>query len=294
MNYDYWTKALADPKALRNREFRITSDAQPGFYRDYGGRPVAIWQDDEVGIVITVNGEEIDEKQHETTWLACAKNPVSEEWFRAVEDGGVWPDLDALVSGIGDNRRGSDVEGLIDELAEKAIAYGPINDDEEASRAISLRAAILEQHKRADKEREQAKAPYLKQAREVDEIWMPMVKKAKSAADRLRALVEGWETTKRRKAREAEAARLEAERLAQPMILEDGPVPTDQIRSGYGRAVSVRTKMVVTGIKDLDEAIKWYRGDSRLADALKRMAQDDVASGDQAAGFTYEEQAVVR
>ena len=116
---------------------------------------------------------------------------------------------------------------------------------------------------------------------------MAVEKGCRSAADRCKDWSRDGKQPKRR-ARPARPRRpgWRPTVRRQPTIREHGPVPTDQIRSCYGRVVSVRTKMVVNGIKDVDEAIKEYRGDSRLAEALKRMAQDDVAGGDQAAGFT--------
>ncbi len=71
---------------------------------------------------------------------------------------------------------------LIDEFAAQPEEYTEITDDDMAKRAISLRAALLERHKLVDKIREEFKAPHLKEARAVDELYMPIVKKAKKAA----------------------------------------------------------------------------------------------------------------
>ena len=57
MSYEYWEAALADPKRLRSREFKITSDPQPGFYRTKAGKPVAIWEEDGDVIMMTRNRE---------------------------------------------------------------------------------------------------------------------------------------------------------------------------------------------------------------------------------------------
>jgi hypothetical protein len=286
MGYDYWEKALADPKALRAREFRITTEPQDGYYRTYKLlEPVAIWHDAETGqLVIQVNGYEPDEDDYETIWLHSAKNPVSEEAFQKALDGGGWDDLDDAVAAIGDNRRkGDDAAAIIDDLAGQAAKYFEITDDAMAKRAISLRAALQEQGKKVDKAREILKAPILKAAREIDDIWMPTVKLAKTWADYLRHLVEQFETAKRRAAREAEL-------LSQPVLAE----PVDQIRTGYGRAASVRTKLVVSGIRDIDEVLRWYRGDPRLSHSLRMMAQEDVDAGAKVAGVIYEEAVVIR
>src|SRR5262245_35265302 len=206
--YHDWQQAMVNPKILHSREFTLTEDPQSRFFRTApNGKPVAIW-DDNGSTVVMVNGEILDDTTGREVWLRAAKYPVTEEAYHAVIEGGIWPDLDPAVAAIGDNRRRSDdPESMIDDLAARAEEYGEILDDETSQQAVSLRAAILELHKTADQLREEQKKPHLKAARDVDEAYMPMVKKAKRAADRLRALIEGWETTKRRKAREAEEAR---------------------------------------------------------------------------------------
>ena len=80
---------------------------------------------------------------------------------------------------MGDNvRAGMDEVEQIDALNDEVRKYGQIEDDETAQRAISLRARIMELKGIIDKKREEQKRPHLKAAREVDEIWMPPVKKA--------------------------------------------------------------------------------------------------------------------
>ena len=271
MSYDYWEAAMADPKRLKSRDFKITSEPQEGFYRTKAGRPVAIWQDYDTAdgaVVMTLDGADIEPHNHDWIWMNCALRPVSEEWFRIVENGGTWPDLDPTLAGMGDNvRAGMDEVDQIDELEKQVKAYREIEDDETAARAQSLRARFLELKGAVDKKREELKAPHLKAAREVDEIWMTPVKKATGCASALKALIEGWETRKRKAAREAEAARLAEERKAfeadfgapkpQPAPAPS-PAPKEQIRAGYGRAASVREKRVVTGINDLTMALQRY------------------------------------
>ena len=64
-------------------------------------------------------------------------------------------------------------------------------------------------------------------------------------------------------AREAEDARQRAILAEHPAaVIDPGlPVPADQIRTSYGRAVSVRTRMVVTSIRSTQEVVNWYAGD---------------------------------
>lgn len=292
-SYEYWEKAMANPAALHAREFAVTTTPEPGFYRTYRAlEPVAIWEEDGE-LVITVNGVEIDPNDHERVWLASAKNPVSEEWLRIVEAGGTWPDLDEAVAGLGHNRRAAgDPEEIINDLSRQADNYKEITEDEQAQRALSLRSALLEQHKVVDKTREDAKAPYLKSAREVDEIYMPVVKKAKKWADYLRVLVEAYETRKRRLAREAQLiADFEAQGQVPATI-----TPQAQIRSGYGRAVSVNEKPVVVGIENHGVLLDHLIGTQRelLNAYLMELAQKDVNKGLKVPGVTVEMKAVLR
>jgi hypothetical protein len=316
MSYDYWEAALADPKRLRARDFKITSDPQEGFYRTKAGKPVAIWQDYDTAdgaVVMTLDGADVEPHNFDWVWMNCALRPVSEEWFRIVEGGGTWPDLDEGLAGMGDNvMAGMDEVDQIDELEKQVRAYREIEDDETAARAQSLRARLLELKKAIDTKREALKAPHLKAAREVDEIWMSPVKRAVGCANALRALIEGWETRKRRAAREAEAERLaaiEAEKQAfekdfgtvkgteAPKIAPDVPLtpPKDQIRAGYGRAASVREKRVVTGINDLTMALQRYGYADEVAEVLIKLAQQAVDRGQtQIPGFTIEVKALIR
>src|SRR5262245_6919642 len=274
-SYEYWEKALADPKALQAREFTVTEEPQPGFYRTKEGRPVAVWQEIDGQMVMQTKGGMVDKDDQSDLWLRCAKRPVTEEAYYQAMETGTWPDRDSAIDGVSYSQT-NDPEQDIDRLAEAAEAYGEILDDETSARAVSLRAAILEQHKRADTIREGEKAPHLKRAREVDEIWMPVVKKARRAADRLRALIEGWETTKRRKAREAEEARQATDARFAATVFSQQPAPSTQIRSGYGRAASVRERRVVTDIVNIDAAINYYLNDPRLRTALIAFAQADI------------------
>jgi len=297
-DYDYWANALADPKALHAREFKITSDPQPGFYRTKAGKPVAIWIEDEE-LLMSVGGDEMAKHNHDWIWMNCALRPVSEEWYYAVINGGTWPDLDPGVAGIGDNAAAAmDEAEQIDALRDQVATYREIEDDETAARAVSLRARLLELRKIVNDKREELKKPHLKAARDIDEAWMTPVKRAAGAAEALRALIEGWETRKRKIASE-EAARRQAEAkgyeatFGEPMPVV--PEPKSQIRSGYGKAASVREKRVVTGISDLTMALQRYGYADEVAEVMIRLAQQAVDRGQtDLPGFIVETKALVR
>lgn len=300
--YDYWANALADPKALHAREFKVTSEPQPGFYRTKAGKPVAIWQDEDGGLAMILDFDEVAPHNHDWIWMNCALRPVSEEWYRAYEVHGRWPDVDTALAGMGDNARaGMDEVEQIDALRDEVASYREIEDDETAARAVSLRARLLELRKIVNDKREALKAPYLKQARDIDEAWMTPVKRADGAASALRALIEGWETRKRKiaSAAAAEAARADADRNSDTETLKPPPPslfePKTQIRSGYGKAASVREKLVVTGIDDITMALQRYGYADEVAAVMIKLAQQAVDRGQtQIPGFTIEVKALVR
>jgi len=308
MSYEYWQKALADPKALRARDFKITDQPQPGFYRTKQGKGVAIWEDFDFAdgaLVMSLDGDDVAMNDYERVWLSCALRPVSEAWFRSYEEVGRWPDVDEQLAQMGHNiRAGMDEVEQITELEKQVKAYKQLESDEQAAQAQSLRARFLELKGIVDKKREELKQPHLKAAREVDEIWMAPVKKATGCANALKALIEGWESEKRRRAREeaaaVERARMEAEQANQPLpaILrppEPVPEPKDQIRSGYGRAASVRERLVVTGISDLPQALRELGDTREVRAALIALAQTLVDRGGRVPhGFTTELKAVIR
>jgi len=84
-----------------------------------------------------------------------------------------------------------------------------------------------------------------------------------------------------------------AEAKSPPTVSMDPP--KNQIRSGYGRAASVREKRVVTGINDLTMALQRYGYADEVAEVMIRLAQQAVDRGQtEIPGFTIEVKAFVR
>lgn len=294
-DYSYWQKALADPKALHAREFTITEEPQPGFYRTHDLKPVAIWNEED-GCVVMIHDEVIDSRQASDTWIRVAKHPVSEESYRAVLDGGRWPDTDDFLQSIGSNRMAAaDPVELIDELAEQAEKYLSIDSEEEASQAVSLRNALLAKGKEVDAKRDEQKRPFLDKCREIDMAWMPPVKKAEKAAKYLRVLIESYRTKVLKKQREEEEARRKAAEAKKAPPPAEKPVVPDQIRSGHGKAASVKAKVFVVGISDFLAACAELQDETELQSLVMKLAQKRLdADGEVIPGVITEERAVVR
>jgi len=288
-DYAYWEKALADPRSLQARDFRITEEPQAGFYRTRKLEPVAIWyEDDQPWAIVVVGDVEVDMHKGSDIWLSVAKHPVTEDAYRKAKDGKGWADIDTFLASIGDNRfRSDDAVAIIDDLARQADSYKEITSEAEAQRAMSLRNALLEKRREVEAKREELKAPHLKAARDVDLAWMPPVKQAEKAANYLKAIVESFRTALLRKQREAEAAaRLKA---APPPV-----PPSDQIRSGHGRAVSVKPKLFVV-VTDLLAACAALQDEPELMALVEKLAQKRLdADGEVISGVIAEERAVVR
>jgi len=286
--YDYWRQAVADPVALRAREFRITSDPMPGFYRTKKMEPVAIFDDGDE-LVIQVDGKELAQHRHEACWLHVALRPVSEEDYNSRLETGKWPDEDGAVARANTERHDpqspADYETILADLAADVKDYARIDSDEASARAAGLRNKVNELAASADKQRAELKAPHLKAGQEVDRIWQPPIKYAKELNEMLRKSIAAWETLKLKAAREA------AEQDRQSNV----PEPSKQVRPTYGRAMSVGTKREVAEIEDADALFAWLKENARqdIYPAMLQMAQRAVNGGATPAGVRIEEVAKV-
>lgn len=286
--YSYWLKAVADPVALRAREFRITSDPQAGFYRTKKGEPVAIfWDGDE--LVVTVDGQELAPHRHEACWLHVALRPVSEEDYNSRLETGKWPDEDGAVARERGERRDpqtpADYEEVIEDLGRDVSDYAKIDSDEAAARAAGLRNRINEYAASADKQRTELKAPHLKAGQEIDRLWQPPIKHAKDLNEMLRKSIAAWETLKLKAQRDAEAQNRPS----------NVPPPAAQVRPTHGRAVAVRTKREVAEIEDADALFAYLKEHARqdIYPAMLAIAQRLVNGGSTPAGVRIEEVAHV-
>lgn len=290
------------------------NDPQPGYYRkrNKGGTdvPVAIWSGAE-GVVALVGNDPADPVG---IWSWVCSWPISEEVYRDVAEGGKdWPGSDPVVqeqiAGAGHNSGAVDeAEAFADqvEAAEKGKdAYAKIADDEQLASAQSLRSRLLELAGEGEKKHKREKEPHLEAGRTVDKAWLPTVKRARAAADFVRASMSAYETEKLRKQREAETARLaaeiaarkEAEKNNAPTPVETAPEPVavapTPIRGSYGRAASVSVVNVVTAITDQDALYRFLREHPDLKSCMFDLARRAVAKGHDVPGVSVEEQAKV-
>jgi hypothetical protein len=260
-------------------------------------------------------------------WTWCCRYPISfDEYERVAEQGAEWSDVDSVVQSQrkgppkpGDNSGDrSESEMLADDIKaslDQLRQYKAIKDDEQAGKAQSLRSRLLELHRKADKIREKLVRPHLDAQQSINGEWQPLVKDAKAGADDLRKSLEGYESMKLAKRRaEEEAARKAAEAAEQArqeaeqsfVAPEPGPaaeaapapapapIPETTIKGSYGRAASVSTEWVVTGIADQDAVYQYMRGHADLRACLLDLAKRATKAGHTVPGIIKEEVARVR
>ena len=324
----WWQQALEHPKEIGQPHLMISDgDPQQGFYKvRWPGQPwepVAIWKDGDQWIALR-NGKPVDAME---IWTWVCRHPITAEAYERALTGNGWADDDPTVAAmlghnVGDLDDYETLKDQIDSAEAGAESYKGISNDEQAERAQSLRARLNELAGQADKLREALKKPHFEAAKAVDTKWMPLVKSAKAIADMIRREIEAFKTAQLRELRRleeerrrAEQARLEEEerlreeiRAAEaagltpvvppaPEPLPPPPPPIETtVKGNYGRAASMRTKVVVTGISD-EKALVYYlqHGQQReaLFDALIRLAQKQVDAGMTVPGVTTEEKAVM-
>jgi hypothetical protein len=301
-DYTYWQNALAG-------KFGPIHDGepQPGFYRmcrkGQIDQPVAIWAENG-GMQALVSDDEVNA---DTIWTYVADKPISEDVYRAVMAGGLWPTIAPSVAAPSNSESADPAEVLRDQIeAAKADLklYAEIKDDQTQAAAQSLRSRLLELSREADKTREEQKAPHLKAGKDIDAKWQPLVKDAKAAADTVAKAMGAWETEKdRRRAaaqREAEEARRKAEEEARkaaqanmpppapvelPPMVE--PVAAAPIKGAYGRAASVRTVRIAR-VVDQDKLYEAVRNNHEVKAVLAKVAQAIVTGGETVAGVEVE------
>jgi hypothetical protein len=322
----WWMAALNDPSKIGSKELPVhDSDPRQGYFRVRYGKdkpfePVAIWKDDDGKWLAYRNGREASA---ESIWTSCCRHPITVAAYDAAMDGKGWPDDDRVVAAqvkpseptIGDNSNVVDEAETLKDQIEAALAgmsaYDKVGDDETAAKALSLRNRLNELSGQAEKIRVKQKEPHLEAGKAVDAKWQPLVKSAKSGADKVRDAISAWETEKynRQQAtlRKAEADRLAAEEAARqaapdaevieapapaPAPVEVAPAP---IRASYGKAASVSMKTVVKDVTDW-KALAIYMSEHRvMQDTLRTLAQRALDAGrTNVPGITTEQKAAVR
>lgn len=324
----WYQAALKDPTKIGSKELQIhPGEYQVGYFRTRrkGGpwEPVGIYLDEDGVVHAYRNNTEISDIPELFTW-AC-RYPVTHQAYIDALAGKGWPDDDATVAaqitppkpGIGDNSGPVDEAETLKDQIEAAIkgmtAYSKIADDATAAKALSLRNRLNELSGQADKIRVKSKAPHLEAGKAVDDLWQPLVKKAKAGADKVRDAIGSWETEKlmaerrrQREALEAEQARLAAEQAVRgddaAAAVIDAPAPVAPvetapapIKATYGKSASVSVKVVVDQVTDWPALAVYMSGHPDAQAILRTLAQRALDAGrTNIPGITTREEAKVR
>lgn len=288
--YDRWQDAL-DGKAVdwpRNV-------AMPGFFRkderDGTKTGVAIWPSKNDRPVVKVGksaprtlnttSEEAEWCEYLFAWIS--KNPVSERSYRVWLDTGEWPDEVKLPDRS--NSAGAPhevIEQSIADLKAQAEAWlaeigGEVKTQEQADKAGNYASAFAELAKEAEDKRTDAKAPVLKQGREIDGLWNPI----KAAGDKAKT----WAKKLAEPFLKADQARKFAEAAQAAAAGEEVRASDLKVKAGTsGRSTSLRM-IERAQVTDYDAAFAHYAGTPRFkAHDMVRAAIDRLAEADLKAG----------
>lgn len=320
--WNWWQAALKDPSSIGKTLPVHENEPHQGYFRtrNQGGGldPVAIfYPEGSDELVAYRGGREVDVGQ---LWSFCCRMPVTYEAYQQAVDGGGWPDDDATVAAqiapappghnSGDVSEAEILRDQIEAAKVGAMNYSKIVDDGTAAKAQSLRSRLLELKGEAEKKHKKEKEPHLEAGRVVDQKWLPLAKDAQAVAKTIRDAMDAWETEKlqrqRKAEREAEAARLKAEDEARKAAEAGKPAPEPiaptpapvaatpmPIKGTYGKAASVKVKLVVTKVTDPAALFGFLNGHPELDDCMFKLAQRAIDAGRTVPGIETQEQAKV-
>jgi hypothetical protein len=245
---------------------------------------VAIFERDDV-LVALVDKNEVPPAG---IWHWCCVNPITEEAYHHALETGQWGDVDDTILTLQNQdalperfKTTAPYERLkqqIDLAVGSAQLYSGNLNETTSLKAQSLRSKLIELANQADKFRETEKRPHFQAAKLVDSVWMPVVKGAQEAASQIRKALSRYETLK--------AATAVIERRNEPL-------PT-RVESGYGRAASIRDKIIIASVEDWAALFAHYCMDQRGRDAIMKLADRDVAAGISLPGVTTKMEKDVR
>ena len=250
---------------------------------------VAIWYDSNDGSLrYQDNGRDVDEMKARERWPYVSQRPISEEIFWQFRETGVWRDIDETATSIhaGKSEGGSSETQIAGKIAEakKAVPqYLKIESDEAATRAQSLRSTLTGLKGEAKKQYDAMNRPLLDEQKRIRGVWNPIIEDAKTASVQLRTALEDWELTKRKAAQAAEEAG----------VKPNTPAPSAKISGGMGRSASAKLYTAVISIS-IDQVYAQFKGDDRIYQLLKGLAQDAIDAGIAVPGAVTEQKVRIR
>ena len=302
--YAHWRDALAGkPVAIHD------GNPQPGFYKMRKGKdgpwqPVAIWPGDDGALICRIGPERGDPV---AAWSWCSKHPIAKDVAQHAFKEGSFPG-DVTVGHNSANA--SLLEQLADCItsAREFLAKTPIATTKvEADTAANYRAKLLDLKGKADKERDEKVRPHLDAQRQINGEYNPTIKDAEGLNVSLRNAMDEFAKAEarrieaeRRKAYEAEQARVAAERkrieeerakkLADDPIaalteaepeLPMAPPPPEPVKvqlGGQGGRVSGLRTYYMAEITDYAKALQHYAEHPDVKALVQKLADADSKS----------------
>jgi hypothetical protein len=217
--WDWWSKALVNPREIGKSLAVHDGDAQQGYYRtrfkDKPWEPVAIWFED--GQWLAMRGEhQVDASD---IWNFACRNPITYEAYTKAIEGGGWDDEPEASIGHNQPADLDPYEALVHEFAsekEQAEAFmkKPITTQAEADRAAIWSKRLSTIAKKATDLHKVAKQPHLDAGREVDNKWRDLKEEPDAISKKLKRHMDAFLQEEARKERERQvAARAEADRI---------------------------------------------------------------------------------
>lgn len=291
--WDWYFNAL-DQKARAEKPARQMNEAYPGFYRNYKGAPLAIWnaggqQYFSIGRALDGSGPQRDLGAEEA---ASVRNdfqnwdPVPEELYRGFILNGRWADQSTAVADDIQAAKGPDAdtfEGIsrrVEALRAEADAAKPAASKEEADAADHLIRRIGVVQKLAKDKKEIEYRPHKVKCNEVSAKWNTIIIDDSYIKAFKNRVILPWQRAEHERltkenverAREAAAATAVAENKPMP---NDFPVEPVRVLSGNkgggGRRSSLRP-VTRARITDVDAFIAEVKGFDEFRTALQSIA----------------------
>lgn len=285
-----WRKLLAGEKTPIH-----DGDPQAGFYKiqapDKSWLPVTYWFLDGK-LRCRISGKDVDEQIAREKWSFALKNAIPYETYKLVIEGGAWPNENAAVAGHNKAPVDDTLEAInerIEDLAreaEKMIVIGGATSAAIADQASDLANTFGELEKKADRLREDEKAPHLDAGRAVDGKWRTVINRANDLKARLKRYVVTPFLTQQ----EVEKQKVQAAAVAKGVA----PDAVPEVRTTAGsskRSTGLRT-VKSAQIDDYAKLLDHLKEHPAIKEAVQTIANASAKAGVPLPGMTIKSEKV--
>jgi hypothetical protein len=268
--------------------------AAPGFYRHRTTHnPVAVWRDPVRGLLgQNGSGREmvIDEGWCERVFAYC--QPVPEDWYRAAERSGIWPDHVATAKHNKPPEGLSDAMLQLDDLrmeAQQVLNKGEAKTQAEADLAANLVKRLQDLVDQVNESMKIATEPYHAQLREIEAQRRPVMQQmaaaevpflaaATAASTSIDKLKRGYIAPFLIRVREAAKAALAATGVAPGAVsMRDGTMRLTTNAGSKGARVSLTTRWFAE-VEDYPKALEALKDHVEVRTAVQKIADSAARS----------------